>query len=254
MIGEMQASHGAPTPAPYTGRPSAAARVAAWAGGIAFVAALGFFLYSYLVRFGRPAPEGPWLPATLVNLALFTAFAMHHSLFARTPLKAWVRRTAEPRLERSLYVWISSLLFLAVCWLWRPVPGELYRLGGLWWWMGVAIMGVGMLLTQLGSRALDPLHLAGIRQVEKPDEGAPPQPLVTAGVYRLVRHPFYLGWALLVFGAPHMTLTRFTFAVISTLYLMAAIPWEERSLRESFGPAYADYQRRVRWRMLPFVY
>jgi protein-S-isoprenylcysteine O-methyltransferase Ste14 len=51
-----------------------------------------------------------------------------------------------------------------------------------------------------------------------------------------------------------MTMTRVTFAVISTLYLVVAIPWEERSLRESFGPAYAAYQRRVRWRMLPFLY
>jgi methanethiol S-methyltransferase len=253
----MQATHGAPSPRPYIGRPSAAARVAAWAGGVAFVAALTFFLYSYLVRFGRPAPAGPWLPAALVNIGLFTAFALHHSLFARTPLKAWMRRTADPRLERSIYVWISSLLFLAVCGLWQPMPGELYRLDGLWWWVGAAIMAAGMLLTHLGSRALDALHLAGIRQIEACGGGpsaATPQSLVTAGVYGLVRHPFYLGWALLVFGAPHMTLTRFTFAVISTLYVMAAIPWEERSLRESFGPRYADYQRRVRWRMLPFVY
>jgi methanethiol S-methyltransferase len=253
----MQASHGAPSPGPYAGRPSAAARAAAWAGGLAFVISLGFFLYAYLVRFGRLAPAGPWAPPTALNAALFTAFALHHSLFARTRLKAWLRRTADPRLERSIYVWISSLLFLAVCWLWRPVPGELYRLEGLWWWLGVTLQGTGMLLTHLGSRALDALQLAGIRQVETPGlhSGAgPPQELITSGVYRLVRHPFYLGWALLVFGAPHMTMTRVTFAVISTLYLVVAIPWEERSLRESFGPAYAAYQRRVRWRMLPFLY
>jgi methanethiol S-methyltransferase len=252
----MQASHGAPSPGPRTGPLSRAARIAAWGGGVAFVASLAFFLYAYLVRFGRPVPAGPWLPPTAINVALFTAFALHHSVFARTPLKAWLRRTADARLERSIYVWVSSVLFLAVCWLWRPVPGELYRLDGLWWWLGIAVQATGMLLTHLGSRALDALHLAGIRQGEAPAAAAdaPPQALVTSGVYGLVRHPFYLGWALLVFGAPHMTLTRFTFAVISTLYLMVAIPWEERSLRDSFGPAYADYQRRVRWRMLPFVY
>jgi methanethiol S-methyltransferase len=251
----MQASHGRPSGGSYTGRPSALARASAWAGGVAFVASLGYFLYAYLVQFGRPAPAGPWAPPATINVALFTAFALHHSLFARTRLKTWLRRAADPRLERSIYVWISSLLFLAVCWLWRPVPGELYRLDGAWWWLAIAVQMTGMLLTHLGSRALDALHLAGIRQVETPAaDHAPPQALVTSGVYGLVRHPFYLGWALIVFGAPHMTLTRFTFAVISTLYLMVAIPWEERSLRESFGPTYAEYQRRVRWRMLPFVY
>ena len=77
--------------------------------------------------------------------------------------------------------------------------------------------------------------------------------LVT-GVYRLVRHPLYFAWALMVFGAPTMTATRATFAVISTLYLALAIPWEERSLVDVFGSDYEQYRQRVRWRMIPFLY
>jgi protein-S-isoprenylcysteine O-methyltransferase Ste14 len=57
-----------------------------------------------------------------------------------------------------------------------------------------------------------------------------------------------------VFGAPHMTGNRLAFAVISAAYLVAAVPWEERSLRRTFGRAYADYQRQVPWRMVPYVY
>jgi methanethiol S-methyltransferase len=78
--------------------------------------------------------------------------------------------------------------------------------------------------------------------------------LVTSGVYAVVRHPLYFGWALLVFGAPHMTMTRAVFAVVSTLYLAVAIPWEERSLTTTFGADYEAYARRVRWRMVPFLY
>jgi protein-S-isoprenylcysteine O-methyltransferase Ste14 len=59
---------------------------------------------------------------------------------------------------------------------------------------------------------------------------------------------------LVVFGAGHMTANRFAFAVISTAYVLIAIPWEERSLRQAFGAAYADYARTVRWRVVPFVY
>jgi protein-S-isoprenylcysteine O-methyltransferase Ste14 len=51
-----------------------------------------------------------------------------------------------------------------------------------------------------------------------------------------------------------MTLTRFSFAVISTAYLALAIPFEERSLVEVFGEEYDAYSRRVRWRMLPGIY
>ena len=60
--------------------------------------------------------------------------------------------------------------------------------------------------------------------------------------------------ALMVFGAPHMTGDRLAFATLTTGYLIAAIPWEERSLRQSFGEAYTRYAARVRWRIIPYVY
>jgi protein-S-isoprenylcysteine O-methyltransferase Ste14 len=59
---------------------------------------------------------------------------------------------------------------------------------------------------------------------------------------------------LLTFGAPVMTATRFSFACISTLYLVLAIPFEERGLVQTFGEDYVTYQRRVRWRMIPGLY
>jgi len=97
-------------------------------------------------------------------------------------------------------------------------------------------------------RAIDALELAGIRrQSEKAG-------LQIAGPYRLVRHPLYLGWALVVFGAATMTGDRLGFAAMTTLYLVLAIPWEERSLRTQFGSDYDRYIRLVRWRMIPFIY
>ena len=79
-------------------------------------------------------------------------------------------------------------------------------------------------------------------------------PLATTGVFQIVRHPLYLGWALLVFGAPHMTATRGVFAIVSTAYLALAIPFEERSLGDAFGAEYEAYRRAVKWRMIPWVY
>ena len=58
----------------------------------------------------------------------------------------------------------------------------------------------------------------------------------------------------MVFGAPTMTGTRAVFALVSTLYLAVAIPWEERSLVQVFGSDYERYRGTVRWRMIPFLY
>ncbi len=229
----------------------------AWLGAIAFVISLAYFLLSYLLTFGETAPPGPLLRPAAVNIGLFTAFALHHSLFARAGLKHAVRAAVAPELERTLYTWVSSLLFLLVCWLWQPVPGVLYTIPPPWAWLSYALQLSGIVLTFAGSRALDVLDLAGVRPVLLARAGATAPrhvPLQTHGVYGLVRHPLYFGWALVVFGTPHMTMTRFVFACVSTAYLAIAIPFEERGLVDTFGPDYTRYRAHVRWRMLPFVY
>lgn len=228
----------------------------AWTGAALFAVSLLLFLYSYFVTFGRPAPAGDWIAPVLVNAALFSAFAVHHSLLARTRMREAVSRIVPPHLERALYTWTASLLFIVVCWQWQPVPGVVYVLEGPLRWLGFAVQAAGMLLTHLGSASLDVFDLAGVRQAAAPPGGttAARTPLKTTGAYGLVRHPIYLGWVLLVFGSPTMTATRLTFAIISTAYLAIAIPWEERGLIHAFGQGYREYQRQVRWRMLPGIY
>jgi protein-S-isoprenylcysteine O-methyltransferase Ste14 len=241
-----------PTGTGTSSAPSAAAIAVAWSGAAAFVGSLIFFLYAYLVRFAAAPPAGSRLRPVAIDLALFSLFALHHSLLARTPLKARVRQVVPPILERSLYTWIASLLFVLVCWQWQPVPGQLYSLDWPWRGLGYAVQAAGVVAILLGSRALDVLDLAGIRSVmrTRPDQAS----LVSTGAFGLVRHPLYFGWTLLVAGAPDMTATRALFAVVSAGYCALAIPWEERGLSDVFGEAYDAYRRKVRWRMIPGVY
>jgi protein-S-isoprenylcysteine O-methyltransferase Ste14 len=231
----------------------------AWIGAALFLGSLLYFFYSYLVRFGRPGSSNA-TGAVVLDVVLFSVFAFHHSLFARSGAKAFVSRLVSPLLERSVYVWVSSALFMAVCWLWRPVPGELYNLEGLAEIPGLVVQLVGLVLTIRASAAIDPLDLAGVRPVrEVAADGesitAPRHvPLETTGLYGFVRHPLYFAWALFVFGTPHMTMTRFVFATVSCLYLAVAIPFEERGLIKLFGAEYEAYRRVTRWRMIPGVY
>jgi protein-S-isoprenylcysteine O-methyltransferase Ste14 len=229
--------------------------LAAWLGGAAFVASLGLFLYDYLFLFASLQSDKVVAPAFL-NAALFTIFALHHSIFARTRIKHLVTRIVPSWFERSLYTWTASLLFLIVVLGWQPVDGVLYRVPGVWRSIGYVAQAIGILLTIRGSSAIDVLDLAGIRPVLDAQRHTSPRhvPLETKGVYSLVRHPLYFGWALFVFGAPTMTGTRAVFAVVSTVYLAIAIPFEERALVNLFGDGYKTYQQRTRWRMIPGVY
>jgi len=228
----------------------------AWTGAALFGVSLLYGAYSYAVLFERRTARVSWPAALACDAALFSTFALHHSLFARLGLKAAMARWVPPALERSVYTWVASLLFLAVCAWWQPIAVTLYALDQPWRAAGYAVQCVGIIVTIRSSARLDVLDLAGVRQVQRARDGTAPRhvALETDGVYGFVRHPLYFAWILLVFGTPVMTATRLAFAVLSTAYLAIAIPWEERSLIHVFGADYHEYRRRVRWRMLPGIY
>ena len=241
-------------------------RVMVWLGGAVFVGSLGFCAWAYLVTWSTPARSAMSWRALAVNTLLLTVFATHHSLFARDGAKRWLSRAIPPGLLRSFYVWIASVLLVGVIWLWQPVGGDIYRLSGWSAWIGATVQLLGIWLIAQSVRAIDALDLAGIRQPRPAVPAVPASPappavsgvegpaLVVRGPYRLVRHPLYLGWVLVTFGTAHLTGDRLAFATLTTLYLMVAVPWEERSLAGTFGAEYARYSARVRWRMLPYLY
>ncbi|HVH27610.1 MAG TPA: isoprenylcysteine carboxylmethyltransferase family protein [Vicinamibacterales bacterium] len=221
-----------------------------WGGGAVFVLSLAACAYVYLIVWATPAAGGGWA-AVATDVTAFAFFALHHSLLAREPIKRFVSRVVPEALLRTVYVWTASLLLLLVLAIWQRVGGDVYHISG-WRAAGpAAVQFGGLWITALSVARIDPLELAGIRPEQ---HTAPDGTVQTAGPYRWVRHPIYLGWILMVFGAAHMTADRFTFAAITTAYVVLAVPWEERSLLRSFGPSYARYQRTVRWRIVPFVY
>jgi methanethiol S-methyltransferase len=224
-----------------------AERVFVWVGGAFFVSALAFCTWWYLFVLGHAAPFTGW-PAVVVDTALFTVFALHHSVFARDIVKRSIAAVLPKRLLRSFYVWTASALLMLVCLLWQPVGGVLYEVHGTAAAVLAAVAVIGIWMIAQSVRAIDPLELAGIHPPTATDA------LQIRGPYGFVRHPLYLGWILAAFGHPHMTGDRAAFAAISSIYLLIAIPWEERSLTAAFGDGYRHYQRQVRWRVIPFVY
>jgi protein-S-isoprenylcysteine O-methyltransferase Ste14 len=79
--------------------------------------------------------------------------------------------------------------------------------------------------------------------------------LVTGGLYRVIRHPSYLGLLLLLFG--WALVFRSAIGVLVSLLLLpplvARMNSEEALLESEFGERYADYRRRT-WRLVPFLY
>ena len=234
------------------------ARVFSIAGGLLFASSIAYFIWFYLAGLERRVAGPSALEALTFDAALFALFAVHHSVFARTPVRAWMGRHVSPRLERSIYVWVASVSFLAVCLLWQPAGPMVWDAGGAARLALRALQLCGVIFTLWSAQALDSLALAGIRQLDAPLPSSGVETGIVAlqdtGPYGVVRHPIYLGWLLIVWPAPVMTGAHLLFAGISTLYLVIATIYEERSLRQTFGAAYGDYARKVRSRMIPGIY
>jgi protein-S-isoprenylcysteine O-methyltransferase Ste14 len=81
------------------------------------------------------------------------------------------------------------------------------------------------------------------------------QRVVSTGVYGFVRHPMYLGATLMFFGAPLLlgSAIGVALAAAMTLLLAVRIVGEERLLVTSLE-GYDAYRRKVRYRLLPFVW
>jgi methanethiol S-methyltransferase len=221
-----------------------------------FVLSLSYFVYSYWTVFGTRS-EGSLRTSFVVwDVALFSLFALHHTVFARE----WVRSAltqALGRLERSFYVWIASLLFIAVCKLWLPLPGTVWDVGGAASIFLLFLQIGGITFSVYSAGAIDIWDLAGIRQLDSQLPTSDSQKefeFRTTGPYGLVRHPIYLGWFLIVFAVGTMTMTRFVFAVVSCAYILVAIPFEERSLRRTTNGAYERYMQKVPRKLVPGLY
>lgn len=220
--------------------------------------ALFFAVFLYLIAFvgdilvPRTINQGPAAPlgtALAVNVGLLLLFGLQHSVMARQGFKKRWTKIVPKHLERSTYVLAATAVLALVMWGWRPIPETIWSveqsaavtlLHGLFW-LGWAIVLISTFL-------IDHFELFGLKQVWANLRGRDfrPPKFQTPGMYRLVRHPLYLGFLLAFWCTPHMTAGHLLFAGVWTGYILFAIRLEEKDLVSFHGEAYRAYRRRVR--------
>lgn len=231
-------------------------------GAVAYLVFLVAILYGVGFISGFAVPKTiddgaafPLAEAIAVNLLLLTMFAVQHSAMARRWFKGWWLQYASASVERSTFVLLASLVLLLLFWQWRPMPQAVWSVGNPT--LAAALLGFGLFgwfLVFASTFMINHFELFGLHQAVNQLVGRamPPMRFKTPMLYKIVRHPIYLGFIIAFWSTPTMTAGHLLFSAVATAYLFLGIALEERDLIALFGDEYRRYRKRVAM-IIPFL-
>ncbi len=173
-------------------------------------------------------------------------FSKHDPKLIERRIKAGPAAEKDPTQKIIIFLVIAAFALLIIFpgvdyrWHWSSVPLWLVLVGN-----GAVAVSFALFFVVLKRNS----YAASTVTVE------PGQPVVSTGVYAIVRHPMYAG-ALLLIAATPLALGSYWGLLVAFASLPALI-WrlldEERILKRDL-PGYVDYCRRVRYRLIPGVW
>ncbi|SEN43717.1 Protein-S-isoprenylcysteine O-methyltransferase Ste14 [Pseudorhodobacter antarcticus] len=215
--------------------------------------AAGVLAMIIAMYFGLSASFGtvPWPWAAFANAALIIQFPLAHSVLLTGPGARFLARAMPgpngKTLVTTTYAIIASAQLLALFALWTPS-------GIIWWqaegaalWIITALYSTAWLLllkasfdagTEVQSGALGWMSLlARIRPVF-PD-------MPTLGLFRIIRQPIYVAFALTLWTVPIWTPDQLVLAISFTAYCLLAPQLKERRFAARYGDRFDRYKNTV---------
>ncbi|GIT92344.1 hypothetical protein JANAI62_28020 [Jannaschia pagri] len=193
----------------------------------------------------------PWPWAALANALLVLQFPIVHSLLLSKKGRSVLGRLAPEgyggTLGTTTFAIIASIQLVVLFVLWTP--------SGIVWWRaeGVALAGIcvayalswALLIwasydagAEVQSGALGWMSLAADRKPRFPD-------MPTDGLFRIIRQPIYVSFALTTWTVPVWTPDQLALALVLTAYCLLAPLLKERRFAKRYGERFARYKADV---------
>lgn len=216
-----------------------------------FAVAVAAMILEMFFGMSRSLGSVPWPYAIVTNAFLILQFPLVHSLLLTGPgRRVLLRLVPGPHgqtLSTTTYALVASLQLLALFALWTP--------SGIIWWraQGVALyattaaytMAWGLLIkaswdagAEVQSGALGWMSLMRNATPKFPD-------MPTGGLFRVIRQPIYVAFALTLWTVPTWTPDQLALAIGLTAYCLAAPKLKERRFAARYGDRFESYKRRV---------
>ena len=216
-----------------------------------FAAAVIAMILAMFFGMSRSLGTIPWPYAVLANAALVLQFPIVHSLLLTRRGSAYLARLVPGphggTLATTTYAIIASLQLLALFALWTP--------SGIIWWRaeGWTLYGISaayatawLLLIKASYDAGAEVQSGALGWMSLLQDVRPRFPdMPTQGLFRVIRQPIYVAFALTLWTVPVWTPDQLVLALTLTIYCLAAPKLKERRFEARYGDRFRAYRREV---------
>lgn len=187
-----------------------------------------------------------------ILIALWLIFFISHSVLAATSVKSFFEKKLKmtPPQYRLFFNEISVILMICILFCMLTTPSDaIFLRNHFVFGLGGGFVAASFWIFKM---AFKYINLSAFLGFSTADESSG---LITEGLYAVVRHPLYFGTAILLVGFFLMSPTWIVgvSVILSLIYIVIGIEFEERKLRQIFGSAYDDFARGKK-KFIPFVY
>jgi len=185
----------------------------------------------------------------IINLLLLIQFPLFHSFLlskkGKYILRIFYSKTFENKLDTTVYAAIASIQLFLLFFLWQPSGVTIWNFNGFLFYLFSLIYLIGWLLLSLSS------FQAGYK-VQTGSLGwttiffgkklvFPGLPYT--GLFRIVRHPIYLSFCIILWASPFFTLDKIIVASFYSFYCFLAPLFKEKRLKEIYGNQFENYKK-----------
>ncbi len=215
---------------------------------LAFAAAVLAMVIGMFFGLSESFGRVPWPWALFANAALIVQFPLAHSLLL-TPRGGRLLERLVPgmhggTLATTTYALIASLQLLALFTFWTPSGIVWWRAEGALFWLVCSAYGLSWLMlgkasfdagVEVQSGALGWMSLLARIRPHFPD-------MPTRGLFRIIRQPIYVAFALTLWTVPVWTPDQLALAVSFTAYCLLAPRLKERRFKARYGDRFERYR------------